>query len=205
MKRTLAIFLGIIVLVTGCDEDAYACDELSSQLVARSYVLTMPLLGLDNEMIPLMQSYPDSFAQGGGAIRCMQRLGTALVQGGLAQSNQFSGSSATERFGSSMPAGLAHLPGQVDDSMRSYGSDAFAMGQELLWLARVLPAAAQKNYTPYNTPGTNTRQMMAQVLPIYQMLCQMDPSICQMMLGMIRDMAPQIEQQIYVLARQLGN
>lgn len=104
-----------------------------------------------------------------------------------------------------MPEGLEDLPGQVDASMRSYGSDMFAMGQELLWLANVLPAAAQGNYTPYNTTGTDTRRMMHQVLPMYQMLCQMDPSSCQIMLGVFREMTPQIEQQIYFLARQLGN
>ncbi len=205
MMRFLAILVGVAGLVMGCDGDSRACDEVSSRLVAKSYVLTMPLLGRDNEMIPLMQSNRGYFTQGGGAIRCMQRLGTALVKEGLASSRQFSGSSAQERFGSSMPEGLAELPGQVDTSMRSYGSDMFTMGQELLWLARVLPAAAQENYTPYNTTGTDTRRMMPQVLPIYQMLCQMDPSICQMMLGMLREMAPQIEQQVYVFARQLGN
>jgi len=33
----------------------------------------------------------------------------------------------------------------------------------------------------------------------------MDPSICQMMGAMFVEMAPAIEQQIYTLARQLGN
>ena len=135
----------------------------------------------------------------------MQRLGTALVNGGLTQSREFSGHSASERFGGSMPEGLGHLPGQVDASMRSYGSDMFAMGQELLWLANVLPAAAQGNYTSYNMTGTATRRMMNQVAPMYKMMCNMDPSICEMMLGMLREMAPQIEQQVYVLARRLGN
>ena len=203
MMRFLAILVGVAGLITGYD--AHACDEMSSRLVARTYVLTMPLLGRDNEMIPLMQSNRGYFTQGGGAIQCMQRLGTALIQGGLARSGDFSGSSATERFGGSMPEGLGHLPGEVDASMGSYGSDMFTMGQELLWLARVLPAAAQGDYTPYKTPGTTTRRMMYQVLSIYQMLCSMDPSICQMMLGMLREMAPQIEQQVYVFARRLGN
>ena len=205
MMRFLAILVGVAGLVIGCGGGPHPCVEISSRLVAKSYVLTIPLLGRDNEMIPLMQSNRGYFTQEGGAIRCMQRLGAALVQGGLARSSEFSGSSATELFGGSMPEGLGHLPGQVDASMRSYGSEMFTMGQELIWLANVLPAAAQGDYTPYNTTGTDTRRMMYQVLPMYQMLCQMDPSICQMMLGMFREMAPQIEQQVYVFARQLGN
>lgn len=205
MKRTLAILIGVVGLVSGFGGDVNACDEMSSRLVARSYVLAMPLQGRDNELIPLMQSNPGYFTQGGGAIRCMQRLGTALLEGALASSRQFSGSSAQERFGSSMPEGLANLPGQIDTNMRSYGSDMFTMGNELLWLAKVLPAAAQGNFTPYSTTGTDPRQMMSQVQPIYQMLCQTDPTMCQMALSIVREMAPLIEQQIYALARQLGN
>lgn len=204
-NRPLAFLLGIVGLVTAGHGVAHACDDLSSRLVAATYVLTMPLLGRDNEMIPLMQTYPQHFSPGGGAIRCMQRLGSALVQGGMAQNMEFGGSSATESFGAMMPQGLEHLPGQVDNSMQSYGSDQFMMGQELLWLAEVLPAAAQGNYQPYNTPVTTSRQMAYQVLPIYQMMCQMDPYPCQMMQAMLNDMAPEIEQQIYLLARQMGN
>lgn len=202
--RSLVILVGVVGLVASWEKDAYACDELSSQLVARSYILTMPLLGRDNEMIPLMQNYPDHFSEGGGAIRCMQRLGSALINGGLAHYSEFSGTSAQERFGNDMPLGLEHLPGEVDQSMGSYGSDIYAMGQELIWLADVLPAAAQGYYDPYTTTGTQTRLMMRNMLPMYQMLCSMDPSICQVMLDMLNQMVPQIEQQIYALARQAG-
>lgn len=199
----LAILVALVGLINGCAEEVNACDEASSRLVARSYVLTMPLLGKDDEMIPLMRSNPGHFTPDGGAIQCMESLGAALVRGGLKLSREYSGGSAQEKFGGSMPQGLAHLPGQVDQSMNNYGSNMFTMGQELLWLAKVLPSAAQGNYTPYNTPGTPTRKMASQVMPVYRMLCQMDPSICQLMLNLLNEMAPQIEQQIYILARQL--
>ena len=209
MKRIGSmLFLFGALLFTGCEElgiKAVPCDEVTSRLVAQAYVLSIPIMGRENELVPLMRSNPGYFTEGGRAIHCMQSLGTALVQGGVAKSNQFSGYSATERFGPMMPNGLAHLPGQVDDSMRSYGSDMLIMGQELLWLSRVLPPAAQGNTTPYNTTGTDSRQMAAQVLPIYQMLCRMDPSICQMMRSMFLEMAPILEQQIYTFARQFGN
>ena len=68
----------------------------------------------------------------------MHSLGTALAQGGLEQSKQFSSHSATERFGHLMSIGLEHLPGQVDDSLRSYGSDMFSMGLSLFQAVRVL-------------------------------------------------------------------
>ena len=140
MKRIGSMmFLFWALLFTGCGENAVSCNEETSRLVAKAYVLSAPFIGRDNELISLAQSNPGYFNEGGKAIQCMQSLGTALMQGGLEQSKQFSGYSATERFGTSMPGELAHLPGQVDDSLRSYGSDMFSMGNELVWLSRVLP------------------------------------------------------------------
>jgi len=149
MKRIVGgLFLVGMLCFTGCEGSGLpvqratrtvACDEVTSRLVAQAYVLSLPIIGRDNELIPLMKSNPGYFTEGGGAIRCMQSLGTALVQGGLASSREFSGYSATERFGSMMPEGLSHLPGEVDNSLRSYGSDMFTMGEELVWLAQVLP------------------------------------------------------------------
>jgi hypothetical protein len=181
------------------------CADPAAELTARAYVLSMPLLGRENELIPLMEENSAQFAPEGGVIRCMQALGGSLVRGGLALSREFSGSSAQDRFGSSMPSELAGLPGQVDRSLSSYGSDQYSMGQELLWLARVLPEAARGNPAPFNAGDTTMRQAMAEVLPQYRMLCQMDASMCQLMVARLsEEVMPAIERQIYALARQLG-
>lgn len=157
-------------------------------------------------MIPLMQSNQGFFASNGGAIQCMRRLGNALVQAGLAAGlEQRNSRSATERFGGEMPEGLEDLPGEVDASMNSYSSDAVVMGQELLWLARVLPDAARGNYAPYNNSGTDTRQVMLRMEPIFQTLCQMDQTICQISLSVFSQMMPALEEQVYLLARRFGN
>jgi hypothetical protein len=123
MKRVGSmLFLFGALLFTGCREKAVSCDEGTSRLVAKAYVHSNPLMGRENELFQLVRSNPGYFNEGGKAIQCMQSVGTALMQGGLEQYKQFSGSSAKERF-PSMPDGLDHLPGQVDDSLRSYGSD----------------------------------------------------------------------------------
>ena len=204
MIKFIMILVGVFSLLINC-EVAQACDEASARLVAKSYVLTMPLLGRDNEMIPLMQSNHSYFTPEGDAVRCMQELGTALINEAIKQAETNNGPSAQELFGGMMPEGLGHLPGEVDDSMHSYANDLYAMGQELIWLSRVLPAAAQGNYTPYNTTGTQTRMIFKQVLPRYQMLCQINPFVCQNMLDTLYQMTPQLEQVIYTFARQLDN
>ena len=205
MKRVGSmLFLFGALLFTGCKGKAVHCDEETSRLVAKAYVLSAPFIGRENELIQLAQSNPGYFNKGGRAIRCMRSLGTALMQGGLEQNKQFSSRSTKDLF-PSMPEGLDHLTGQVDDSLRSYGSDMYTMGKELIWLGRVLPPAVQGNYTPYRTTGTEIRQMAAQVLPVYQMLCQMDPAACRMMQSMFIEMAPILEQQIYTFARKSGD
>ena len=125
-----------------------ACDPGTSVLVAHAYVLSMPLLGRENELVPFMNSAPAWFAEGGQAIGCMNSVGAALVKKGVLTSNQFSGHPAMAKFGGRMPPGLASLPGQVDSALNSYRADNIAMGEEFLWLSRVLPAAAQGNFTP---------------------------------------------------------
>jgi len=168
-------------------------------------MLANPVLGRENEIIPLVQSNRVYFSPGGDAIRCMHRLGAALTHTGLSQFQQNQGNSPTEQFAGSMPPGLEHLPGEVSDSLNRYSSDIFTMGQELNWLAEVLPSVAQGNYTPYNSTGTETRRTLRQILPMYQQICMFDPSICQMMTNIFGQLSPQIERQIYRLALQFGN
>lgn len=204
-NRRVPIILTIgTILVVSCKKTS-ACDEVTARLVARAYVLSIPLFFKENDLIPLMADSKDYFLEDGKAIRCMQTLGTALTQSGMADLEQNREYSATERFGGSMPEGLEHLPGQVDASIQSYGNDMFTMGQELLWLSQVLPPAAEGDYEPYKTTATATRQLMAQILPIYQMLYQMDSSMYQMMQNMMQQMQPILEQHVYLLVRQLND
>jgi hypothetical protein len=206
LRIPVTAILGIILFFSTHTAalSAMLCDDQSARLVARAYVLAIPLLSRENELIPLLDENKAYFLEGGGATRCMQALGAALMRGGSSGAVLGNGYSATERFGGSMPQGLEHLPGQVDASMRGYGSDMLTMGQELLWLSQVLPPAVDGDYEPYNTTSTPNRQMIAQAVPLYQMLCQMDPEVCQVMLGMMQQTLPELEQQIYALARQLS-
>lgn len=204
MNRLLTILIGTLGLLT-LATNSYACDDNASRLVAKTYMLANPVLIRENEIIPLIQSNLASFNPGGRAIRCMQKLGAALSNNGLAQFQQNNGNAVGEGYAGAMPEGLEHLPGDVADSLNSYVSDVYAMGQELIWLANVLPSIAQGNYTPYNSTGTYTRQMLRQVWPIYQHLCQIDPSSCQPLFNTLNQVSPQLELQIYSLALQLGN
>jgi hypothetical protein len=204
MSRLFTILIAALGLLVHM-ESSYACDENSSRLVARTFMLANPVLGRENEIIPLVQSNRVYFNAGGEAIQCMQKLGVALTNAGLSQIQQNQGNSPSEQFAGVMPQGLEHLPGEVSDSVNRYSSDIFTMGQELHWLAEVLPSVVLGNYNPYNSTGTETRRTLRQILPMYQQMCMSDPFICQMVTNIFGQLSPQIEQQIYTLALQLGN
>ncbi len=199
------LFLVAVLLTSGCEElgnivNGPKCDAFTSRMAAHAYVLSIPFMGRENELIPFMQSVPGYFETAGQATRCMQSLGGKLVQRGTAMSNQFSGHPAMDKFGGRMPAGLEHLPGQVDQGLNSYGANAVSMGQELIWLSNVLPAAVQGNPIPYNTTGTSTRQQARQLWNYFQMTCQTNPSSCQVMQvvqASLREQSPVMEEQIY--------
>ena len=44
-----------------------------------------------NDLIPLLNDNKAYFVEGGKAIRCVEALGTALVQGGMAAADRFIG------------------------------------------------------------------------------------------------------------------
>lgn len=204
--HTMALTLSFILIgCSGQNFTANACDDATSRLVAHAYVLSVPIFGKENELVPYMTSNPESFTENGKAIQCMQNLGSALINQAMAQNHPYEDYTAREMFGGQMPEGLGDLPGQVDASMNSYANDTITMGGELLWLSHVLPPAAQGNYTPYNSTATPTRQVMLQSIQMYVFLCQMSPGLCQMMQDMFQQMEPQLEQTVYELARQVGS
>lgn len=168
-------------------------DDAVVHLAVRAYVLSIPLLLKEDDLIPLMAANQAQFLEGGMAIQYMQAAGAALAQGALA----YHGPSVQHLFGV-MPPGLQHLPGQLAAKMQSNG---VAIGQEFLWLSQVLPPAAVGDYGPYKTTGTSLRQ---QEIAQAQMIRLMNPTMFQMAVGALQQGQPQMEQAIYNLVCQLN-
>lgn len=196
------LILGIVLSSTNVASIAAPrfCDDETAKLVSRAYVLSFPLLGQDSVLQELINANRIAFSEKGAATNCMRVLGSALINQSLAQHKNDNPYAAQERFGGLMPEGLESLPGQVDASMRSAGLEFFTMGQELLWLAEVLPIALEGNAGPYNAQGTQWRQTMLSKAPQLSMLCMMDASACQLFAATMNSMAPIAEQQVYLLA-----
>ena len=168
-------------------------DDTIVRLAVRAYVLSIPMLLKENDLIPLISKNQVAFLAGGWATIFMQKAGTALLQGAAA----YHGPSAQQLFGV-MPRGLEHLPAKVDASMQSNG---VAVGEEFLWLSKVLPSAATGNWEPYKAEGTAPRQQM---IAWARMVQQMNPTLFQIVVAKAQQAEPLIEQAIYSLVRQLN-
>ena len=170
------------------------CPDRAARVLARAYVRSNPTF--QGDIVAHIAQNRLYFVEDGAAIRCAEALGKRLVYTGVKAYDP----TAYER---AMGVGPAEHAGAVADSINSRPADLVAMGQELLWLAKVLPSAARGDWGPYETTGTPMRQQIRQVLPIYQQLMSMDPAMAQIVQGMMQQFEPVAEQQILMLARML--
>ena len=191
----------ILLAATTCGAAPRFCSDEAARLAAHAYVLSWPLLGQDKVLEQLIKDNRQQFLRDGAAVRCMKSTGTALVRSAITAYEQNKRApSAVERFGGSMPPGLEHLPAQVDSSIRNAGTEFFTVGQELLWLSEVLPAALDGNAARYNAHDTMWRQQVIQLIPMINLLCSMDASVCETFKQSLQATVPIAEQQVFIIA-----
>jgi hypothetical protein len=174
------------------------CSDQSARLIARAYFLSNPMLP-DDEFRAFVAGNRSALTSSSPAIQCGQVLGAHIALRGI-------GAYDTDAYRRAMGSGPAELAPDVARSINSGAVDLFVMGQEIAWLAGVLPAAAEGNFGPYATTGTETRVMMRQALALVGPLVTMDGEFAQM-LGMTKSLLGQFEaiseQQILMLAQML--
>jgi hypothetical protein len=98
-------------------------------------------------------------------ILLARELGQRLIQGGLAAFNRADFNNAYE---SCLNMGAnADQANKVAQSLQQGSADAYALGVELLWIARVIPKAANGDWSDYESTGTQLRLTLRQLYPIY--------------------------------------
>ena len=104
-----------------------------------------------------------------------------------------------------MPDGLEHIPGQVSENMNRWRSDTLVIAQELVWLSKVLPAAAAGDFNPFDAQDTMARKYWhEQFVPMFKMMCNLNPTNCQVALNILLAQLSLAEEQLYTWAFQLG-
>jgi hypothetical protein len=90
----------------------------------------------------------------------------------------------------------------VANSLQSGNLDMLRMGQELVWLANVLPAAADGNWTLFDTTGTYLRTTYRQMKPFMDEMS--DPEVRAIVQNVRGQYEPIVEDQIMWLAIMAG-
>lgn len=178
-----------------------ACDVDSARKLYQVQVLSNPLSEMlygTEELQAYVQQNKAYFVQDGQAIKCATVLGQYLFNQGILTFDEH----ASERAG--RYAVNMEQYHQLEADINRGSIDLALQGEELLWLAQVLPEAAEGNWGPYLSTGTMMRQQGRQVVGplIIQMINQglMDPMVFAQMEAEIKAMAPTVEDQYVILA-----
>jgi hypothetical protein len=202
MKRFVILLATLVFFFSGCDpaanrsagfveaEDASMaapvtaartpCSETSSLLLARAVLLAAPIvidqtdvyLNEGTRLRAFVTEYRPYFGRDGEAIRCAALVGPRITAQGTASYDP----TAYERVISSAPPEVGYMANDIADRMNQGSVAMFELGQELTWLAGVLPAVAEGDREPFHTTGypirDDNRRAIAQAWPLMQMMCQ---------------------------------
>ena len=205
MKNSIKIMINgliIINLLTGCgNKNNSSCNEETARLLGRVYYLSNPLSD-HAEFVTFIQENASYFSRNGSAIKCATALGNRLIKLGLRSFNKEDYDHAYERtleMGGSMEQAR-----DVASSINQGAVDLFIMGKELVWLAKVLPSATEGDWNLFETSGTETRNQIRQVLPMYKIILEMDPSTAQMVNSVMKQFQPIAEKQVEMMVLMMS-
>ncbi len=181
-------------------QNSSSCNIESAVLIGALYVASSPMK--DQSIIQnVVNEYDYLLGENSSTIRCMRNLGNRLVQYGY-QNFNFNANDENRIRGrvNNMTAGADIDGGRVADnvvnSMRQASLQPIVIGQELQWLAQVIPDAAGDDWYNYNNTGTALRQLAMQEAAQYKAIIELygafDPEL-QSVLGAV---TPQMNQFI---------
>ena len=178
-----------------------AFDPRIARVVGRVYHMSNPLFD-PAELRAYVQQNRAAFAENGPVIRCARLLGQDLFARSI---RSFGQNDYNRAYGRALEMGATGEQARdVANSMQSGSLDLFVMGKELFWLSQVLPSAANGDWGPYETTGTQTRQAQRQVLPFLNQMMAQDAAMRGVVEAVGRQYQPIVEDQIVWLAIMTG-
>lgn len=172
MRKLVCLFVAvtfICLLFPGiCISESYK--ETIATNIGRLYYVLNPVNEMQYpvEIEKYIRTNRELLQDSGPIIKYVRALGEKLVQSGI---NSFSKNDYNRAYGSVLNmGGSMEDANKVAQSIQQGATDTFAMGQELLWIARVIPKAANGDWVEFKTTGTQSRMMIRQLWPIYRQM-----------------------------------
>ena len=188
----------ICVSLFNCTGGSDAVDPSTAKNLGHLYYMVNPLNVMQNPLgvESFIRENKLLLQDDGPTIRCARKLGNKLVQDGL---NAFGKTDYDRAYGRvlSMGGNRRHAHA-IARSLQDGAVDALMVGQELLWIANAVPKAANGDWTAFNTTGTQSRETMRQIWPLYKQM-GMQPILDRF----IPLFKPMIEEQVKFLTLML--
>jgi len=171
--------------------------EYTAKILADVYILSNPMND-PNELIHYIQSKPKYFRENGVITNAARNLGNWILSNNIMSFEE----DCLEKIKKQL---------KRENISREYASDVLSeikkskfdcksIGRELIWLSRLLPELSKGNLEKYLYTGTEIRQQLRMVIPIYDVMHNSDPEIAELILKDKNCYHQKMGDQIQILA-----
>ena len=146
------------------------CTSASAKAIARAYLLSVPLrndrinlaISDDSQLTQYVQHNHELFAAHGAATQCAAALGEKVTSFG--EQAYLSSTDMQKSISGNWGGSAAAIAAKAADTLQSHGASMFTLGEEMLWLAKVLPDVANGQLSGYNAADSNSRSLLKQAV-----------------------------------------
>jgi hypothetical protein len=174
-----------------------ATRTITARILADVYLLSNPMND-PNELIQYIQDKPEYFRQNGAVTVAARNLGNWILSNNIRSFEE----DCLEKIENQL---------QKENFSKEYASDLLSeikkskfdcnsIGKELIWLSKLLPELSKGNLKEYLNTGTEIRQQLRMVIPLYQVMHNSDPEIAELILKDKNCYHQKMADQIQLLA-----
>ncbi len=183
-------------------------DIETARLLGKLFFLANPyeVINTPENVTNLVRNNAHLLGENSKVIQCARELGQLLMQQGL---GSFDNNDRERMYDIGHRNGVDPLvTKRAADDMHNGSVNFFGMAQELIWLSQVIPEAAQGNWEPFNTTGTEMRKEFYRVWSIIGPIINggyADLDMREIMDQMMAQLQPITEYQILILTMMIQN
>jgi hypothetical protein len=193
-------------------ESESPCTDIAANALARAYRLAMPIdrgsftftIDESSPLAAYVRDHRALFKRDGAAVRCATALGRHVVSLGVKtlRNRQDVYDGVMNGWGGQSP----DIAASVALELINQGADMYALGNELIWLAQVLPDVTKSRYDSFNQADSETRQTLKQYIPLFDTAIGVsrDRELYRQILSQTREQfGPNTENALIILASAL--
>lgn len=171
--------------------------EITARILADVYMLSNPMND-PNELIQYIQSNPKYFRKDGAITVAARNLGNWVLSNDVRSLEdncleKIKKQLEKENFSKEYASNLL-------SEIKKSQFDCKSIGKELVWLSELLPDLSEGNIKEYLCTGTEIRQQLRMVIPLYQVMHNSDPEIAELILKDKNCYYQKMADQIQLLA-----